>query len=205
MPTQLDFTTVIALIGLGVALASLYLTLRRDREAGRVSVRMVVEVGEARHQENAPELRVTFSNPARRTVTVQRAGLAVKRDQKKRQEFTGWDLIPAPSSGGNFAGMLSPFHGGLLFEPGDPAHLVRARLYRVRAACFPDVAKWLWCEDSIGGVHWERIPKPVQATIASTKRHKLGDERAGGGRPSTEVEDAEVVDADHLDIDPFGR
>lgn len=205
LPTQLDITTAIALAGLAIAIVSLWLTLRRDRAAGRVGVRIVIEAGQSRHQDNAPELRVTFSNPERRTVTVQRAGLSVRRDARGRREFKGWDPVPAPTYGGQFAGMLSPFAGGILLGPGDPAHTVRARMYRVRGACFPDVAHWAWCDDSIGGIHWERVPSDVQAAIAVVKRHKLGTAESGGGRPSIEVEDSEVVDQSDLDIDPFGQ
>jgi len=99
MPTQLDITTAISLTGLAVATVSLWLTLRRDRAAGRVGVRMVVEAGETRHQDNPAELRVTFSNPERRTVTVQRAGLSVRQDARRRREFKGWDPVPAPTYG----------------------------------------------------------------------------------------------------------
>jgi hypothetical protein len=201
--TQLDITTAIALLGLVVAFVSLFLTLRRDRAAGRVGVRMVVAVAESpRYEEDEPEFRVTFSNPERRTVTVQRAGLSTnKRDG--REEFRGWDPVSVPSRDGHFTGMMSPFSGGLTFDPGDPAVTVTARMYRVRGQCFPDVARWVWCEDSIGGKHWERIPEDVRAAIASVKRHKLGPKAAAnsGYRPSVEVEDNESVDRADLDID----
>jgi hypothetical protein len=198
-PTPLDLATLaIAVAGVVIGLFSLYLTVRRDRAAGKVGVRIVVSAGVDRYYTaNKEGLRVTLSNPERRAVTIQRAGLIVDRDDAKRTEFEGWDMIPPPSGG---MGMVSAFYGGLYFESGDPAHTVKARMYKVRAATYPKVPRWVWCEDSIGGVHWAAIPTDVQAIIPSVKMHALKPADTGGLRRSEMIEDADITPATELDV-----
>lgn len=158
-----------------------------------------MSVGQEEFEGYGADLRLTLSNPERRTVTVMSAGFNTKRWRARRTPFTAWEVVDIPGS--SVKG--SPFAGGRQFEPGDPAYTVRAKIHRVRSALFPDVARWVWCEDSIGGVHWAPIPASVQKTIKATKRRKFVLESVHHSRVSVEVEDSEPVDPTDLNMDPF--
>lgn len=188
-PTQLDLATLgIAVAGLVVALVSLYLTLRRDRAAGRVGVRMTVEPETV--AEGAGRMLVRLANPERRTVTVERVGLS--RSKSKGEPFSAWERDP-PSRGSVFWAPRLP----VTLEPGDPTYVIKAAMFEVRAPFFPDAPEWVWCENSTGGVHWARIPKGVRSEIRAIKRRTQGPVDDYGQPTSVEVDDG-VIDSTDL-------
>ena len=137
--TDADVTRTIALTSLGFSGLALFLNWRQQRAQGKVNVRIVVGLHKDRYYgDDDAGLLVTFSNPERRTVTVQRAGVAVHKGVA-RAPFEGWDQISLPnttSTNGNIflGGMVSPLYQGLELEPGSPARSIHARLHRVKAA-----------------------------------------------------------------------
>jgi hypothetical protein len=198
VPTALELVTLgIAVAGLLIALVSLYLTLRRDRAAGRVRVRLVIKSKQGDYRGDPPFLDVNFANPERRTVTVQRAGLVLNKGDE-RQDWAGWRQLIRPGGFGGFGYAVSPFSDGILLEPGAPSYSVRSSLYRIRGAFFPAVPRWVWCEDSIGGVYWEPIPSAALAAIEATKRKKRVEQPQPGELFSVEVDDDEMVGPDEL-------
>ena len=124
---QLDLTTVIAVAGLSVGLLSLNVTVRRDRALGRVRVRVTADIAPGPFRGELDQFRVSFANPERRTVSVQRAGLAVERGRigVRRHDLTvfkGWNAFSVSGDVGQFPA----FYGGIELEPGSPAREVRA-------------------------------------------------------------------------------
>jgi hypothetical protein len=187
-PAQPDLATLaIAVVGLVVALFSLTLTLRRDRAAGRVGVRLTVESDTA--AETSRRILIRLANPERRTVTVERVGLA--RSKSKGEPFPAWER-DRPSRGSVYWAPRLP----VKLEPGDPAQVIEAEMFQVRAPFFPDAPGWVWCEDSNGGVYWARIPKDVQSAVRATKRRTQGPVDDYGQPTSVEVEDDVVIAAD---------
>lgn len=184
LPTQLDFTTGLAIAGFLVALLSLWLTVRRDRAAGKVGVRLTVDM-EPGDEETAARLVVRIANSERRTVTVERAGLT--RTKAKGKPFA-WDLVP-PGGGEWWVPPLA-----VTLDPGDPIYSLKGKMYLIRAAFFDRSPSWVWAENSNGGVDWARIPEPVRAAIHATKRRRPGTDD-DYGRPSTvEIEDDVVTE-----------
>lgn len=128
---------------LGVLLGSigLVLTIRRDRQQGRVNLRLSPAV-------EGDNFALRITNSERRAVSAERAGLAIEKDSGSLTPF-GWDRIRSRVVGGALHGD-SPLPQPL--APGDPGYVVKAPLYAVRGAFFPNVPEWAWVEDAYGNV-----------------------------------------------------
>lgn len=178
--TWLDLATLgIAVVGGAIGVAGLVLTIRRDRQAGRVNLRLAPTT-----EGTMFVLRIT--NTERRTVSAERAGLSTKRRSGHLDPFD-WQRINFRVSAGAMHGD-SPLPHTL--EPGDAAYQVKAPLHAVRTAFFPDAPKW--AEDTYGKLYWKELPAPVQATIRATKRQRAVDDDDGGYR-FEEIEDDEPM------------
>lgn len=178
--TWLDLATLgIAAGGFAIGSIGLFPTMRRDRQAGRVRLRLTPAV-------DGDSLVLRITNTERRTNSAERAGLAMKKGTHPLVPFH-WDTVRKRVTAG-------ALHGDdplpQILEPGDPGYPVKAPLYAVRGAFFPEAPKWAWCEDTYGKVYWEKLPAEVQATIHATKRRRAVDDDFGGSRLA-EIEDDE--------------
>lgn len=185
--TWLDLVTLaIAAGGLLTACIGLALTVKRDQALGRVGVEMALELDDS----DAVQLfALAIVNTERRTVTIERAGLAIR----KRGERSPMGWIQRSFATGDAALPET-------LEPGAPAYRVRAPLYRARNHFFPEPPKWAWCEDTYGSVYWVRIPPAVISAIAETKRRKRGP-TSGSGHPTTvDADDSETLTQDELAV-----
>lgn len=180
--TWLDLVTLgIALGGIAIGSIGLVLTVRRDRQAGRVNLRLT-----AWTEGGSFVLRIT--NTERRTVAAERAGLSMTKQAGPLDPFD-WDEVRTRVKAGALRGEPPLPH---TLEPGDPAYPVKSPLYAVRGAFFPDGPRWAWCEDAYGTLYWEELPESVIATIRATKRQRAVDDDYGGFRLE-EIEDDEPM------------
>lgn len=182
-------TTWLDLGTLGVALLALYLTVRRDRRAEEVKVNISTFLNERplRYSSGERDLGVRLSNGARRTVTVERAGLATAKE--RGVEFDGFRQVNHRQSEGGWMTLSDPPLPKML-EPGEPAYIVNAPLHAVRRAFFHDPPRWVWAEDTDGNVYWASISDDVRDAIGRTKRRR-SVETASGGFTEVEMEDDE--------------
>ena len=174
-------TLVIAAGGLVIGTVGLGLTVRRDRQAGRVNLRLAPT-------SEGTNFVLRITNTERRTISAERAGLTMTKHRSSLEPFD-WPEVRARSSAGIWRGEPPLPH---TLEPGDPAYPVKAPLYAVRNAFFPDAPKWAWCEDAYGTVYWEELPASVQASIRATKRRRPVED-GGGGLYFEEIGDDEPM------------
>jgi hypothetical protein len=198
MPFLPEGTTGLDLLTLLIALVGLYLTLRRDRQLGKVGVAMTVEMTAL--LPNGPHLVVGVVNTERRTVTVEAAGLAIrKKDHGPDIRWQDTNYRKAD----NFIGMTSDFPLPKTLEPGTPAYPVLVHLRTVKAAFFPNVPLWAWCQDNYGETYWERVPDDVQAAIRAVKRRIVTGQGEWGEDVLAEVEDDVDIKPDDLYDKPW--
>lgn len=177
-------TLVIAAGGFVIGSIGLGLTIRRDRQAGRVNLRLTPTT-------DGTYFVLRITNTERRTLSAERAGLAMKKHGGPLDSF-GWDEVRRRAHVGLVSGDPPLPH---TLESGDPAYPVKAPLYAVRGAFFPDSPKWAWCEDAYGTVYWEELPASVRATIRAAKRRRPVED-GGGGFYLEEIEDDEPMTPD---------
>jgi hypothetical protein len=162
-------TAAVAALGVGLGAGSLYLTIRRDRQAGRVNLRLTPAV-------EGTNFVLRITNTERRPLSAERGGLALDKKARPLAPLD-WDGInPRPGAGSVHRDPPLPRS----LAPGEPAYPVRTPLYAVRGEFFPDVPKWAWVEDAYGKVYWQRLPASVQDAIRATKRQRPVDDDYGG-------------------------
>jgi hypothetical protein len=186
--TWLDLVTLgVAIGGVLIACLSLVLTVRRDRQLGRVGVGLAVET-------EGTELVLRIVNTERRTVTAEKAGLTLSKHRDSPDSFP-WNRINHRM--GTFVQLSDPPLPKTL-DPGTPAYPLLAPLHRVRGAFFPDLPGWAWCEDSYGTLYWAPVPEPIRADIVATKRRKYGPTDEYGQPTIVEAEDNAELTPDQL-------
>lgn len=188
-PLLPEGTTWFDIVTLAIAVLALYLTVRRDRRIEQVKVRVTTFLNPSplRYGSGGRDLGIRLSNQARRTVTVERAGLSV--NERVEAAFEGFRQVNHRMSAGGSMSLSDPPLPKTL-EPGDPAYIVNAPMHVVRRAFFREPPKWAWAEDTYGTVYWGRISRDLRGEVASTKRRKQVED-AMGGYSEVEIEDDE--------------
>jgi hypothetical protein len=183
-------TTWLDLVTLFIAVLAVYLTVRRDRAlaAVRVEIEAFVNDHPLRYSSGDRDLGLRIKNVARRTVTIERAGLSRGKHRDSFPHFR--DINFRRSSGGGIAISDPPLPKTL--EPGDPAYVVNAPLHKVKEVFLAEPPKWAWCEDTYGTAYWARIPADVRQAVARAKRRRPIQDGAGGFTEEEIEDDAEL-------------
>ena len=180
--TWLDQVTLeIAVGGFAVGGIGLFLAIRRDRRESKLGVRVDVAI-----VPGFDLVAILMTNIERRTVTIQRARLLVRRDP----ELVGFERWHDVNLRKSTAGIpQSDLALPATLEPGGPSAHVEAGASAIKSAFFPALPEWALCEDSFGNRYWGRVPPDVQAAIKSTKRQVPGPNDEYNQPTTLEIED----------------
>jgi hypothetical protein len=101
------------------------------------------------------DLGIGLANISRRTISIEQAGVAATRTVGG---FTDWGGAYLP----------------ITMEPGEPNHVLRAKLSLVKGTLFPDRARWVWFAETNGATRWSAIPADVAARLQEIRRRVKG-------------------------------
>jgi hypothetical protein len=183
-------TTWLDIVTLVIAVGGFTLAFWRYRRESRVGVR--VEVGLVPGQD---AVAVVFTNTERRTVTVDRAGLATKKGSDG-VVFERWHNVNLRRSESGLP--LSDTALPMSLDAGGKPYGVVAGLRSIKSAFHPEVPSWAFSFDTYRNVYWARIPADVQDAIRATKRRITGPDDEYGQPTAIEIPDDAVVEPSDL-------